>query len=863
MSKSAVAKASTIVYFGPSDTLYCRVGSIDANETVEVHAKELNYYYITYTAGSTKKRGFVPVGSFVNESGLPTAAMFNSGCLGVCTAPGKTPVYYGPNSSGFASVGTISHSETFTVFLPAVNDWYYIEYSTSGGAKRGFIPISIVRNLKGILARTNTAKSVYAGPKTSYALLGGLSQYEYCVLVAYGVIDSTAWFQAEYSAGGTRKRGYIQDDNLTRIGNGVAPYSVSLISTYATMSANAVVFAGPSTLYSNIGRVAEDEIIMPVREENILSNTFKLIDYATSAGRKRGYVPATSVGNIISFTHKMEADCTVYSGPSADIYASIGSVSADEGVRCIFKELDYFCIDYIAGSVLKRGYVAKNAVSNYASVGSVLNEPVRIGYLDCNGTASATVYTGPNMTTYALAGTVAAGESVTVIENSASGFLHIEYSSSNKTKRGYIQSSKLEDKKRGKLARVNGNLNEYHVYNGPDLSEDNTSVYVTNESVYNGEYVIVLDQIEQGQYNRAWYYIDFNTKDGRKRGYIPQDSITDIRGNGAIVSERKGAYIARGNSQEAEINLYFGPSDTYAQGGAISSGELVSVLAGRTYESDYAEIEYCTETGNLKRKYIKRSFLAEAVVTLPTLTTGISPELICTSPKGHPINAYKIGSGANALVALFAIHGYEDAWAADGVELVKIANALIQEMEGRANQPWANNWSLYVIPVANPDGILHGYTHCGPGRANVGNASTQAIGGVDMNRCFPVGFPSATSRRNYTGSTICLAPEAAAIKVFIDNLAQQYGDISFLDVHGWQNTVIGDTQLGQAFVDEFGFTPKHNRDLGYITNYIKSLSSNSQSALVELPNPVNSEDIISRQFKEKVIRAVRKILGDL
>ena len=54
MSKSAVAKASTIVYFGPSDTLYCRVGSIDANETVEVHAKELNYYYITYTAGSTK-----------------------------------------------------------------------------------------------------------------------------------------------------------------------------------------------------------------------------------------------------------------------------------------------------------------------------------------------------------------------------------------------------------------------------------------------------------------------------------------------------------------------------------------------------------------------------------------------------------------------------------------------------------------------------------------------------------------------------------------------------------------------------------------------------------------------------------------
>lgn len=860
MSKSAVAKASTIVYFGPSDTLYCRVGSIDANETVEVHAKELNYYYITYTAGSTKKRGFVPVGSFVNESGLPTAAMFNSGCLGVCTAPGKTPVYYGPNSSGFASVGTISHSETFTVFLPAVNDWYYIEYSTSGGAKRGFIPISIVRNLKGILARTNTAKSVYAGPKTSYALLGGLSQYEYCVLVAYGVIDSTAWFQAEYSAGGTRKRGYIQDDNLTRIGNGVAPYSVSLISTYATMSANAVVFAGPSTLYSNIGRVAEDEIIMPVREENILSNTFKLIDYATSAGRKRGYVPATSVGNIISFPHKMEADCTVYSGPSADIYASIGSVSADEGVRCIFKELDYFCIDYIAGSVLKRGYVAKNAVSNYASVGSVLNEPVRIGYLDCNGTASATVYTGPNMTTYALAGTVAAGESVTVIENSASGFLYIEYSSSNGTKRGYIQSDKLEEKKRGKLGQVRKEETTCSVYNGPDDS----LVYPAESSVFGKEYVVVLDQIERGQYNRAWYYIDFNAKYGRKRGYIPQESITDIRGSGAILSERKGSYIARGSSQESKINLFFGPGETYKQDESIDSGALVSVLEGRTYESDYAEIEYCTGNGYVvKRSYAKRSLILQSPIVLPTLTTGISPALICTSPKGHPINSYRIGNGSKALIALFAIHGYEDAWAADGIELVKIANGLIQEMEGRSSQPWATNWSLYVIPVANPDGILHGYTHCGPGRANVGDASIQAAGGIDMNRCFPIGFSETTNRRNYTGHTSCLAIEAAAIKNYLDNLAQQHGDIAFLDVHGWQNMVIGDAQLSQPFVDEFLFLHKSNSNKGYITNYAESLSANSRSALVELPFPKNSQDITSRQFKEKVIRAVRKILGDL
>lgn len=156
------------------------------------------------------------------------------------------------------------------------------------------------------------------------------------------------------------------------------------------------------------------------------------------------------------------------------------------------------------------------------------------------------------MTTYALAGTVAAGESVTVIENSASGFLYIEYSSSNGTKRGYIQSDKLEEKKRGKLGQVRKEETTCSVYNGPDDS----LVYPAESSVFGKEYVVVLDQIERGQYNRAWYYIDFNAKYGRKRGYIPQESITDIRGSGAILSERKGSYIARGSSQESKINLF-------------------------------------------------------------------------------------------------------------------------------------------------------------------------------------------------------------------------------------------------------------------------------------------------------------------
>lgn len=106
-----------------------------------------------------------------------------------------------------------------------------------------------------------------------------------------------------------------------------------------------------------------------------------------------------------------------------------------------------------------------------------------------------------------------------------------------------------------------------------------------------------------------------------------------------------------------------------------------------------------------------------------------------TSPNGHKLTYYSIGHGSKALVAVFAIHGYEDGWAADGIELVKIANHVIETMVPRQELPWADEWTLYVIPTANPDGVLDGYTHYGPGRTNYED-------GIDMNRCFS--YPGTT-----------------------------------------------------------------------------------------------------------------------
>ncbi|WP_349404733.1 M14 family zinc carboxypeptidase, partial [Clostridium perfringens] len=99
------------------------------------------------------------------------------------------------------------------------------------------------------------------------------------------------------------------------------------------------------------------------------------------------------------------------------------------------------------------------------------------------------------------------------------------------------------------------------------------------------------------------------------------------------------------------------------------------------------------------------------------------------SGRGRELAAYKVGNGSNSLVFVCAIHGWEDNWAADGIELTRIGNGLIEHFQNAGT----NNWSLYIIPVANPDGLSEGFTNNGPGRCTI-------VGAVDCNRDFPLGF---------------------------------------------------------------------------------------------------------------------------
>ena len=107
------------------------------------------------------------------------------------------------------------------------------------------------------------------------------------------------------------------------------------------------------------------------------------------------------------------------------------------------------------------------------------------------------------------------------------------------------------------------------------------------------------------------------------------------------------------------------------------------------------------------------------------------------------------------MVVGFAIHGYEDHFAKDGQELVFTAQSLQTILQKNMDVITKGDWTVYVLPCMNPDGLYNGYTNNGPGRCTTtyytASGSLSSSHGVDMNRSFPANFVVQTSARNYTG----------------------------------------------------------------------------------------------------------------
>lgn len=845
MPTSATMSGASNVYYGPDSSNYASIGSVGLNEAVQVYAMEKNWFFIEYFTGTTtKKRGYVPYDSINNAAivagSVPTRSFTGSAdvsnqALTVCTGPGTSTTYPSP--------GTVYAGEGFTRFNETSGSYTYIEYSTSSGTKRGYALTSqLAGRNRGVLADVVvTSAAVFTGPRDNYAPGGSVFWGEYVVILERDPSSaSPAWYYIEYNSNSGRKRGYVLQNSLAPYSSVTGLSALKTIQGTASAMQNLTVYAGPNSNFASSGSISAAETVFVI-EGVSAESSYSFIEYSTPSGLKRGYVLADALQALQGVFATMASAADVYNGPHENIYASAGSVGLGEAVQVLGLEKSWFYIQYMTPSGPKRGYIPYNTLNNATVVAANVPERSFTGFADVTN-GELTVYTGP-AGNYAASGTVYAGEGVTKFNESTDGYTFIEYSSSSGTKRGYVQSGQLAMRNRGVLAVVT--TVPATVYAGPD------DTYFPSGGVFEEEWVVILERDVSSIYPTKWYQIEYNAPSGRKRGYVKQSCLTPVQSLDYVPELGTGTGLALAQGDQI---VYSGPGSGFATVGTIFANERVSTLIGYHAESIYKYIEYNTGGGqSSKRGYVRADNLQAVTLALPSISVpNVTEGIYGYSSNNRPLRYYKIGNGSNVLAAVFAVHGYEDAWAADGEELVKIAKTTIEQLA----QDQLAAWTIYVIPSANPDGILDGWTNNGPGRTTVG-------AGRDMNRCFPTLFSPYFERRNYTGAAPLGAPEALALSQILLQWKTEAATMVLVDVHGWLNESMGDSMVGQHYATQFGFghTVLGDGARGYMTRW--GQANGMLASLIELPLPSSPQDIINRNFVGKFVQATRNMLNSI
>ncbi|MBO3304508.1 SH3 domain-containing protein [Clostridium perfringens] len=266
-------------------------------------------------------------------------------------------------------------------------------------------------------------------------------------------------------------------------------------------------------------------------------------------------------------------------------------------------------------------------------------------------------------------------------------------------------------------------------------------------------------------------------------------------------------------------------------------------------------VVYNTDKGpNTKSGYVKYEGSAATRVDIPSPSITNAQKIVYgTSGRGRELAAYKVGNGANSLIYVCAIHGWEDHWAADGIELTRIGNGLIEHFQNAST----NNWSLYIIPVANPDGLSEGYTNNGPGRCTI-------VGAVDCNRDFPIGFTPYGDSRHWTNKEPLSVPESRCLCDFVSEIkGKTSGSTYLIDMHGWEDKTIGDSHISRAFQNQFGFVNGCYDGVyqgGFLISWANSIGV--RAALIELPQSCYSHsDAVNGRYLQKSINAVTNLIG--
>lgn len=197
-----------------------------------------------------------------------------------------------------------------------------------------------------------------------------------------------------------------------------------------------------------------------------------------------------------------------------------------------------------------------------------------------------------------------------------------------------------------------------------------------------------------------------------------------------------------------------------------------------------------------------------------------------TSENGRDLTCYVLTDSGNedfsrTLLLNFAIHGYEDAYAADGQVLVDFAERLIGHY---SKQSTLHGCRLVIVPCANPDGLLDGNTNNGFGRCNAK--------GIDLNRDFDAGHYPFQNARNYTP-----APFSAAESRALRDLYWAYLPDVVIDFHGWYNELYGASATASKVSELMGLPYRGNLYTcsGFFARWAQE--QGSVGMLAEMPAP--------------------------
>lgn len=228
---------------------------------------------------------------------------------------------------------------------------------------------------------------------------------------------------------------------------------------------------------------------------------------------------------------------------------------------------------------------------------------------------------------------------------------------------------------------------------------------------------------------------------------------------------------------------------------------------------------------------------------------------------GSSLEYFRFGQGPNVMFATFCIHGYEDSWDRDGTVLVNIANDFYNKLVSDKDYNLANKWTIYIFPEVNPDGRRLGYTKDGPGRTTLYSKINK---GIDINRSWQTGntYKRYTDSRNYNGTAGFQAYESEYLRNFLLSHKSTKGQTVLVDLHGWENQLIGNEQICNYYKQQY--TSCSTRNYGsYGTQYLISWARQNlgaKAALVELPKASNQAQVNSLGLSQKYINATLNML---